>query len=241
MISYLGHYTRLSRTPWYSLIFIIPLVVLYELLAVVVNWDSPVEWRNGADVVLRQLLEIFGLGAPYIMGALAALGLIGAWLWQRRNYRSATISGAHLIIMLVESSVWAVLLLIVLLIADQILVLDITNTVLRTSFLALGAGIYEEGIFRLLVLSGLILFFCRVLAWHPAPAIGTAVLVSALLFALFHYVGPAAQPFDWNSFSYRGVAGIFLGLLYQGRGFGITVYTHTFYDLFVIGIRTLEH
>jgi hypothetical protein len=232
-------YGRLSRTPWYSLVFILPLVVLYELLAVMVNWGSVVEWRNAADVVLRQLLEIFGLGAPYILGALAALGLLGAWLWQRRTYDSATVSGAILVGMLLESCLWAALLLVALTATDRFLMLSTADNVLKTAFLAVGAGIYEEGLFRLIMISGLLYFFRRVLAWHSVPAMVIAVAGAAVLFALFHYIGPAAEPFDWNSFGYRSVAGVFLGALYLGRGFGITVYAHTIYDLLVLGIRTL--
>ncbi|MQY63000.1 MAG: CPBP family intramembrane metalloprotease, partial [Calditrichaeota bacterium] len=63
-------YPRLSRTPWYSLIFILPLVAIYEMLAVLINWESVTQLRNGADVLVRQLLEIFGLTTPHIMGIL---------------------------------------------------------------------------------------------------------------------------------------------------------------------------
>ncbi len=235
----LTEYARLSRTPWYSLVFILPLVVLYELLAVMVNWGSAVEWRNAADVVLRQLLEIFGLSTPYILGPVAALGLLAAWSWQRRTYGSTTVSGTILLGMLLESCLWAALLLVALTATSRFLMLSTADNVLMIAFLAVGAGIYEEGLFRLIMISGLLYFFRRVLAWHSVPARGIALAGAAVLFALFHYIGPAAEPFDWNSFGYRSVAGVLLGALYLVRGFGITAYAHTIYDLLVLGIRTL--
>lgn len=235
----LSEYVRLSRTPWYSLVFILPLVVLYELLAVMVNWGSAVEWRNAADVVLRQLLEIFGLSTPYILGTVALLGLLAAWSWQHRIYGSTTVSGTILVGMLLESCLWAALLLVALTATSRFLMLSTADSVLMTAFLAVGAGIYEEGLFRLIMISGLLFFFRRVLVWHSVPARGIAVAVAAVLFALFHHIGPAAEPFDWNSFGYRSVAGVLLGTLYMVRGFGITAYAHTIYDLLVLGIRTL--
>ena len=235
----LTEYGRLSRTPWYSLVFILPLVVLYELLAVMVNWDSAVEWRNAADVVLRQLLEIFGLSTPYILGTVALMSLLAAWYWQRRTYGSTTVSGTILAGMLLESVLWAVLLLVALTASGRFLMQPTADNVLMSAFLAVGAGIYEEGLFRLIMISGWLYFSRRVLDWHSLPAMGIGVAGAAVLFALFHYMGPAGEPFDWNSFGYRSVAGVLLGALYLVRGFGITAYAHTIYDLLILAIRTL--
>lgn len=233
-------YPRLSRTPWYSLVFILPLVALYEVLAVVINWESAVQLRNGADVLLRQLIGIFGLTTPYIMGILFAAGVVGAWLWQRRKYSTTGVSGLYLSGMLAESLLWAGFLLVFLAAADQLLItITTSDTVLRKAFLAVGAGIYEEGVFRLVLITGLATFFHRVMDWQRQFAWGMAIGVAAVLFSFFHYVGSAGEIFTWNSFGYRSVAGIILGLLFTYRGFGITVYTHTVYNLLVLGIQTV--
>lgn len=232
-------YPRLSRTPWYSLVFILPLVALYEVLAVVINWESAEQLRNGADVLLRQLLMLFGLSTPYLMGLLFAAGVLGAWLWQRRRYGTTRVAGVYLVGMLVESLIWAGFLLVSLTAADQLLIVTTSDSVLRTAFLAVGAGIYEEGVFRLVLITGLAAFFRQVMDWRRPIAWGMAVGVAAVLFSLFHYVGSAGETFTWNSFGYRSVAGVILGLLFTYRGFGITVYAHTAYDLVVLGIQTV--
>ncbi len=239
-MSFLTDYARLSRTPWYSLIFILPLVVLYEVLAVVINWESPVELRNGADVLLRQLLALFGVSTPYVMGAVVAVGVVAAWWWQRRQYGTTQVGGGHLLGMLLESTVWAVFLLFALYADAQFLLIATSSTVLRTAFLSMGAGLYEEGVFRLLLITGLVTFFQGALDWQRPIAWGVAIGAAAVLFSLFHYVGVTEETFAWNSFGYRSVAGIMLGLLFTFRGFGITVYAHTIYDLLVLGIRTIE-
>jgi hypothetical protein len=233
-------YPHLSRSSWYSLVFILPLVLLYEILAVVINWDSPMQLRNGADVLVRHLLDLFGLNMPYVMGVLFAVGMVSTWVWQRHQYRSTQINVAYLIGMLVESFVWAVFLLLGLSVANQLLIMVTSDSVLQTAFLAVGAGIYEEGVFRLVLVSGLALFFQKILDWHKQLAWGMAIGLAAMLFALFHYVGVSGEIFAWNSFVYRSVGGIILGLLFAFRGFGITVYAHTTYDLLVLGFRTIE-
>lgn len=240
MTELLNDYVRLSRTPWYSLIFILPLVALYEALAVMVNWASPLQLRNGADVLLRQLLELFGLSTPYVLGLVFAAGAGVTWFWQRRRYGTTRVVVGYLAGMLFESVVWAVFLLLALYVADQFLMIGATDTVLRTAFLAVGAGIYEEGVFRLILITALVSFFQGAMDWQWPIARGVAIGLAAVLFALFHYVGVAGEAFAWNSFGYRSVAGVILGLLFMLRGFGITVYAHTIYDLLVLGLQTIQ-
>lgn len=236
----LNRYLALSRTPWYSLVVILPLLALYEGLAWLVNWRSQTELRNGADVVLRLFLDQFGLGSPKILGALV-LAVIGAvWMWQRSRHENAPLSTGVLGLMIAESALWAGVLLLALLTADQLLLTNAGNTVLRTALLATGAGIYEEGLFRLGLISALLLLFRNVLLWHPPLAMVAAIGTAAVAFALFHHVGPTAEPLDWNSVAYRSVAGILLGILYVSRGYGITAYAHTGYDLLVLGLLTVH-
>ena len=63
-----------------------------------------------------------------------------------------------------------------------------------------------------------------------------AIFISAILFSLFHYLGPFGDIFTYKSFYLRTLAGVFLGALYLFRGLGITVYTHIFYDMAIISL-----
>jgi len=215
-------YLALSRSPWYSLVIILPLAALYQLLAWLVNFGSDTELRNGADVLLRVLLDLFGLGAPKIMAALVLAGIGGVWWWQRQKHDDEPLEASVLALMVAESILWAGLLLLALLAADSLLLTQQADTVLRTALLAIGAGIYEEAVFRLGLISLLLLFFTRALLWHKVPATLLAVLAAGVIFSLFHYLGPMGETFRWNSMAYRSVAGVLLGGLYFWRGFGIS-------------------
>jgi len=100
--------------------------------------------------------------------------------------------------------------------------------------LSLGAGLYEELLFRVLLVSGLLLLARRVLRWRPALANTFAVVTGALIFSAFHYVGAYGDPFRLDSFVFRAIAGVAFSALYVFRGFGITAWTHAIYDILVL-------
>lgn len=101
----------------------------------------------------------------------------------------------------------------------------------------IGAGIYEELIFRLILICLLMLVFQDVLRLSQKSSIIIAVLVSAALFSAHHHVvfldgrlGLGA-PFSWPEFIFRTIAGVYFAILFAIRGFGITAGTHAFYDI----------
>src|SRR5438034_86667 len=96
---------------------------------------------------------------------------------------------------------------------------------------SLGAGIYEELLFRV-VLVGALATACRALfAWRPITAGVAATLGGAAIFSAFHYIGPYGDRLQLYSFLFRMIAGVFFSALYLVRGFGITAWTHALYDL----------
>jgi hypothetical protein len=96
----------------------------------------------------------------------------------------------------------------------------------------LGAGIYEEVLFRLLALPlGRVIF--RILLVPKRATLPASVIATSLLFSLAHYLGPAADSFTVFSFLFRTLAGVFFAVLFLMRGFGITVGAHAGYDLLV--------
>jgi hypothetical protein len=58
-------------------------------------------------------------------------------------------------------------------------------------------------------------------------------LAGALIFSIFHYIGPYGDNFRLTSFTFRAVAGVLFSGLYVMRGFGITAWTHAMYDVFL--------
>jgi membrane protease YdiL (CAAX protease family) len=95
-----------------------------------------------------------------------------------------------------------------------------------------GAGLYEEVLFRLLLLPALAWCFARLGMSVPRAAVG-GLVVSSLLFSAAHYVGPLGDTFEPYSFTFRTIAGLFFAGLFLWRGFGIAAGTHAAYDMLV--------
>jgi membrane protease YdiL (CAAX protease family) len=222
-------YWSISRTPLTSLVFTMPLVLAYEGGVLLMGRGSP---RNGADVWLRQLLDAAGFGAYFLLPALTMIGLL-AWHHvehDRWRFRPGILAG-----MAVESLLWAAVLLGLARLQGRWwpLAAALDGEGLFARFVAFcGAGLYEEVLFRLLLLPALAWLVSQ-LGCSTAAAGFWAVVASSILFSLAHYVGPLGDVFTLYSFTFRFLAGLFFSILFVARGFGIAAGTHAVYDILV--------
>jgi len=112
-----------------------------------------------------------------------------------------------------------------------------SQSLLANIVTGIGAGIYEELIFRLILICLLMLLFQDVLRLTHKKSIVLSILISAALFSAHHHIifidGQFVQsaPFNWTEFVFRTIAGIYFAVLFAIRGFGITAGTHAFYDI----------
>jgi membrane protease YdiL (CAAX protease family) len=95
-----------------------------------------------------------------------------------------------------------------------------------------GAGIYEEALFRLALFGGL-LGLLRFIGVPKLIALCLAAVAAAAAFAAVHHLGPRGEPVDGYALVFRTVAGVFFTALLLCRGFGIAVGTHACYDILV--------
>jgi membrane protease YdiL (CAAX protease family) len=102
--------------------------------------------------------------------------------------------------------------------------------------LAIGAGIYEELIFRMALISLLHTLFVDAMRMGERWGIGIAIAVSAALFAAYHPLGAADGGIDWSRATFFAGAGAYFGVLYILRGFGIAVGAHAAYDLLAVAV-----
>jgi membrane protease YdiL (CAAX protease family) len=100
---------------------------------------------------------------------------------------------------------------------------------------AIGAGLYEELVFRLMAIALLHLVLVDLfgLPWRWGAVI--AVAGSAALFAGYHFTGDNA--FTWSRFLYFFAAGLYFAAIYVLRGFGIVAAVHAFYDVVYVVIK----
>ncbi|MDP6907614.1 MAG: CPBP family glutamic-type intramembrane protease [Candidatus Marinimicrobia bacterium] len=226
-------YFQKSKSPFYSFIITLPIFLLYELGLFLMRGTEFSYIKNGADVLIEDMIATLGFDIFYISSSIFLLAFFIIAYYQKKNYDSFTIYKSYLSIMLFESFVYA-LLLFLLLGNMSLYLMDISVQDIKFNIiLSLGAGIYEELIFRvfsIFVLYKFISFIFKSMRHFSTQFF--ALLLSSILFSLFHFMG--TESFSQEAFTIRFIAGILLGILYINRGFGITAITHSFYDIFVI-------
>ena len=121
-----------------------------------------------------------------------------------------------------------------------------TRRLLLTNIVTgIGAGIYEELVFRLILICLLLMLFQDVLGLSHKSSVIVSVLISAALFSAHHHIvfldGRFGRitDFDWTKFCFRTVAGVYFAVLYAIRGFGITAGTHAFYNVIGAIVNTV--
>ena len=226
-------YFQKSKSPFYSFIITLPIFLLYELGLFLMRGTEFSYIKNGADVLIEDMIATLGFDIFYISSSIFLLAFFIIAYYQKKNYDSFTIYKSYLSIMLFESFVYA-LLLFLLLGNMSLYLMDISVEDIKFNIiLSLGAGIYEELIFRvfsIFILYKFISFIFKSMRHFSTQF--SALLLSSILFSLFHFMG--TESFSQEAFTIRFIAGILLGILYINRGFGITAITHSFYDIFVI-------
>jgi hypothetical protein len=239
-------YWQASHAPRYSLLFALPLLLFYQVLAASVPAGPQGGVRNGADILLQSVFVwLAGSWGPRVF----MVCLIGVGLWLvARDLRAhpGRLSAAVFGTMLAES--------VGLALVFGIVVGGLTAAVLgeppplaapppppgaqldrgTVLMLSLGAGIYEELLFRVVLVSLFAWVTRQVFGWRPLTAGVTATIAGALIFSLFHYIGPFGDRLEVYSFVFRTIAGLFFSALYLTRGFGITAWTHALYDVFLL-------
>ena len=236
----LTDYLRATRQARYSLTFALPLLLLYEGLAAAMSQSDAASVRNGADVLLKTVFMALGGRNGVTLFGVLLLG-VGLWLvWRDYRKTPGRLEMSYIGLMLAESVAYAAVLgtvvsaLASLLLSGQLAIVQngsFSQFTFGTQLMvSLGAGIYEELLFRVLLVSGMVALGLR-LGWRRPVAVGVAVLGSAVILSGFHYVGPFGDTLTVASFTFRAVAGLVLSGLYVTRGFGIVAWSHALYDL----------
>jgi membrane protease YdiL (CAAX protease family) len=225
-----GGYFHWSRDAAVGLFSVLPLWLVYELLRRLCAPDD----RNGAESMLIQGLARFGdRGHLVATACFAVLVFAAARSLVRRRVPWLRVSA----VIALEGTVYA-LMLGPLASALAVPALRASVSAPEQSSLlvdlvgSLGAGIFEELVFRLGLMSALVWIALRAVRAWSLPrwvAGGFAIVVSALVFSWFHHL--CGQPYERSVFLFRTMAGVLLGLLMWVRGYGVCVYTHAIYDV----------
>ena len=227
------------RNLFTSLILVFPLFVIYQ---VGVLFTLPM--LNGADFVTTLLFASLGLTLWGYLIFLAAV-VLGFGLALVLLKRTQQFNGRVFLPVVLESIIYALTMgSLIILVMTKVLRISPSlaaglpeQGLLTRLVMSLGAGVYEETVFRLGLLSGCIVLFDKVLGMSRWAAVLGAFLFSSVVFSLVHYLPPSGDPWSFGSFTFRMLAGMAFATLFKLRGFAVAVYTHAFYDVFVLVLQ----
>jgi membrane protease YdiL (CAAX protease family) len=221
----------------YSYLSALPLLVLYEVLIYISQPDSDQFVRLSTDIWLKSIFAYFGFNTLKFTFALAFI--LGVYIFFRERENPLRVRVKFFLYMILESIFYAIVL--AMLISGFIgLIFNMAPgegiaglTKLQQFALSLGAGLYEELVFRVILVSALLLLF-KWLNFGGGWKHAAAMITAALLFSAMHYIGPFGDNFTVQSFLFRFLFGLALNGLLIYRGFGIAAWTHSLYDVIVV-------
>ncbi len=219
-----------------EVVFIFPVLLFYHFGTHL----TPV--RNGVDLVSVLLAELYAR-VPWtvfaVNGLLVALFFVFYLSARKKEDFKIRMFGAvfleSLVYALTMGTVIVVLMVFVFRIKPPGLLPGTASEWFDILFISAGAGLHEELVFRLLIFGGMVYLLEEHTSVSSFWAVLLGLAVSSVLFALAHHVPPHGEPLGLWPLVYRILAGVFFGILYRYRGLSIAVYTHMFYDVYVLG------
>jgi hypothetical protein len=224
----------------YSFLISLPLFLAYELLILISQPEASQIVRISVDSWFKSIFSLFGVNTVSI--TLLVVAFFGIFILYKEREQLRRLRFKFFPLMIGESVIYASLVTLVATFFISMVFAISTNdpisslSGLQKFALSLGAGLYEELFFRVILVSLLILVFRKVFNNKNWAATTAAIVLSALLFSMVHYVGSMGDAFTLSSFTYRFVFGLMLNGIYVWRGFGIAAWTHAIYDLMVLFI-----
>ena len=239
-------YAASTRTATYGFLAALPLFVLYEVGVLLANRGAG-QIRVGADVWLKTLLAAVGATGWMALGAVVVL--IGFIVFYRERGRRPALVPRYFALLIAESLVYAVVLAVLVggvvgalfggwpvpdaplaALVRQMAAMPIGLQLA----LSIGAGLYEELVFRVILVGGLFVALHRFTSADRRTAYLWAAVLGAALFSFVHHLGPYGDPFTVPVFTFRFLFGLALNGVFLLRGFALAAWTHALYDVLVV-------
>lgn len=243
----LESYWERTRQPLQGLLFLLPLLLAYELGTLWYTSHSGVvlpELR--AQKMLQLFFSFFGVGGYFLPGLIVVAVLLAWHVVRRDPWRFAprlyAVMWVEALLLAMPPIVFAAVLFREPAVAAGIEDVALPDTGAKL-VMSIGAGIYEELVFRLIAIALLHTILVDFLALPDHVGVGLTVFLSALAFGLVHFLN--LSPLAWETIhgaqlAFYTLMGIYLAGVYLVRGFGTVVGVHALYDVLAVCIVLLQ-
>ena len=231
------NYFDYSKNILVGIIFILPFLFVYEIICLIYFKYSEYEIRNTADIILHDIFNIFG-DYSQIFYSLSLLFIVAILYFVNiKKNRKFKIITLPLFLIALEGLMYGFILTLILN-DSNIFNLEglYQSDLLLNLYLCIGAGIWEEILFRLLIFNLFIFIMFKTFKNSTIFNVLISIVLCSFFFSLFHYIGVNGDIFNFNSFFLRFVGGLYLTILYHFRGFGVTAMAHLSYDFILVSL-----
>lgn len=244
-----GRYLEVSQRPLHMLLFLAPLILLYEWGTWMYATGEAVGLTSDQSRTIRAykmivwFFDALGAGGLYLPG-LALVVVLGVWHFLRRD--SWEIHWGVPVVMLLESAVLALPLIVFGQVFARLMATADPGALLQNAgsgelealswqawlTFSIGAGIYEELMFRMILIALVHTITVDLFRMSSSNGAIIALGVSAVAFAAYHdgfWAGPGM--IDVEAAVFYLFSGLYFGGVYLVRGFGVVVGAHAMYDI----------
>jgi len=213
------------------LVFLLPLIIFYEIALYSSNSNIQIKAH---DHLVRFFEQI---DMPPTQGLwLGGIAIIATLLiWHIFTENKWTIKVHVLAFMAIESVAFSIPLLLFGAVLGGYAATATTSNIHQLGLfekvaVSIGAGLYEELLFRMVLIAGIHTVVCSMFKRSDVEGLGFGVVISSIVFALYHDL-PNAGTTEAIILFFFFTAGLYLGFLYVIRGFGVVAGTHAAYDV----------
>lgn len=221
--------------PLDSLVFLLPLLLFFEGVSLLIAWPVASPQRVVAYAMVLRFLEMFGhfgLWAPALVVVIILLAThaVSGERWK--------VHWSQVGRMYVESMALAIpLLLLNWSTPLSAGAAGVTEGLLAELALGIGAGIYEELVFRLILVTLILLIGVDMLGLGTRGVAVAAIACSALMFSAHHHPPLGIEPFSMQRFMFRTLAGLYLAIVFWYRGYGPAAGCHAAYNVILVALE----
>ena len=222
----------LGDRPLPTLVALLPFLLVLEYM-LITSGDASTANRVLAHERIGETLHFFGLSPIFILHGTALLLTAVLLIWQSLSQLPWRMGVFEPVQLVVEGIIGAAPLLAGAAFLGSMQSTPLTGpvvsptTTLDLVAVAIGAGLSEEFLFRMVGILAVHALLTDVFKVRHSASTIIAVLATAAAFTLYH--NPSSMP-D-TTVAFVAAAGVYLGALYVLRGFAVAVIAHIGYDL----------
>ncbi|MBN2584605.1 MAG: CPBP family intramembrane metalloprotease [Planctomycetes bacterium] len=228
-----------SYPPLAQAVALLPMVLFYEIAVAIVGISD--RSKPGLDMWFAKLLSHVGLTAHFLPGVLVLAVLLVVHLWRRDPWQ---LNASDLWRLWGQALLWTIPMVILYLLftlplgemlAAALSLFEVgRGGGFREIVVGVGAGLFEEFLFRLVLVSIVLLLMQKLFRTPASAAQIVAICLAAAVFAIAHPPGSGNEAKAQLEFLYRVAQGIYLGAVYVRSGFATAAITHAVFNIVAV-------